>query len=247
MKSKEIFNQVLENLKMGLTINDSLEYCGCSRATYYSWMKVPKKARRLKRANLEMKRRNIKRLEGAGAKDWRASLEILSRRFPDEWGNSIKQKIDAKVDQTGDHSLLEVCGFDKEKFLKEENIETYENQVANYLEKIPEVDREFHLTGVKPSELRQQVKDDTPGPIKKEPITDEPDGPETINPVEVVHEAEPVPVMEQPEEKTEEKPEPIIKKTYLKTLTNRGPRWECNETGEKFAENPDELMEPAIG
>jgi transposase len=88
-------------LKEGLCKRDAAIMAGISEATFYRWLKEDESFEsQIEAKILEFKRSLIKNLTICAKKDGRLALEILKRRFPDEWSDKYIQPKEDKGDDT---------------------------------------------------------------------------------------------------------------------------------------------------
>ncbi len=79
--------RILEYLKDGVSKKDSAVLSGISEATLYRWVEEDDSFKsQIEASILEYKHTLVKNLVANAEKDGRLALEILSRRYPNEWG-----------------------------------------------------------------------------------------------------------------------------------------------------------------
>ncbi len=99
-KSREVRDQLLEELRAGLTITDACAQVGITRVTYYAWLEDPEwslevdAARTFPRAQMT----NVM-IQAALAGDWRPAHAYLKSVAPDEW--SERREVDLNVNNSG--------------------------------------------------------------------------------------------------------------------------------------------------
>ena len=95
-KSRQVRDQLLEELRAGLTITDACGQAGISRETFYAWLDDPEwalevdAARTFPRAQMT----NVM-IQAALAGDWRPAHAYLKSVAPDEW--SERREVDINV------------------------------------------------------------------------------------------------------------------------------------------------------
>ena len=99
-KSREVRDQLLEELRAGLTITDACAQVGITRVTYYAWLEDPEwslevdAARTFPRAQMT----NVM-IQAALAGDWRPAHAYLKSVAPDEW--SERREVELNVNNSG--------------------------------------------------------------------------------------------------------------------------------------------------
>ena len=99
-KSREVRDQLLEELSSGLTITDACAQVGIPRVTYYAWLEDPEwslevdAARTFPRAQMT----NVM-IQAALAGDWRPAHAYLKSVAPDEW--SERREVELNVNNSG--------------------------------------------------------------------------------------------------------------------------------------------------
>lgn len=92
--TKETVKEICDNLKLGLTIKDVCEYVGINPDTFFDWQKnKPDFSDRIKRAQMECKRRCISIIHRASINSWQASAWWLERRHADEYQMKNKTEL----------------------------------------------------------------------------------------------------------------------------------------------------------
>ena len=98
-KTKQHRDELLENLRSGMSIVAACALSGVSRSTYYNWVKSDQEWAEEAEAAIRFGEAvQVARISQAGSDDWRAAAWLLERRFPNEWGP--KQEIG--ITQTND-------------------------------------------------------------------------------------------------------------------------------------------------
>jgi hypothetical protein len=99
MKTREDREELLTNLREGMSIQAACALSGISRATYYMWMEKDEEwAEEVEFAKRFAEPVLLSRIKSCAAErgEWRAYAWILERRWPQEWGP--KQEIE--INQT---------------------------------------------------------------------------------------------------------------------------------------------------
>ena len=99
MKTREDREELLTNLREGMSIQAACALSGISRATYYMWMEKDEEwAEEVEFAKRFAEPVLLSRIKSCAAErgEWRAYAWILERRWPNEWGP--KQEIE--INQT---------------------------------------------------------------------------------------------------------------------------------------------------
>lgn len=105
---------ILDALRKGHTLTTAAAFAGITRQTLYNWLqrgeKAPegnygKFAMEVAQASAEAADVAINSVTGAFPDDWRAAMEFLSRRFPDEWGKRERHEVSGP---TGEPIRIEV-------------------------------------------------------------------------------------------------------------------------------------------
>jgi hypothetical protein len=99
MKTREDREELLTNLREGMSIQAACALSGISRATYYMWLdKDEEWAEEVEFAKRFAEPVLLSRIKSCAAErgEWRAYAWILERRWPQEWGP--KQEIE--INQT---------------------------------------------------------------------------------------------------------------------------------------------------
>lgn len=90
---EKIVEEICKSIEVGHTQKDAAELAGVDESTFYEWKKTKSKfSKSLRRAQKRYKDKLLKLLHGAATakQDARTALEILARRYPDEWGERLK-------------------------------------------------------------------------------------------------------------------------------------------------------------
>lgn len=85
-KKEKVKLGIYDYLKGGMSKKDSAVMSGISEATFYRWIDEDESFESLVEANiLKYKQTLIQNINRAAEKDGRLALEVLTRRFPNEW------------------------------------------------------------------------------------------------------------------------------------------------------------------
>ena len=99
MKTREDREELLTNLREGMSIQAACALSGISRPTYYMWLKDDEEwAEEVEHAKRFAEPVLLSKIKSCAAErgEWRAYAWILERRWPNEWGP--KQEIE--INQT---------------------------------------------------------------------------------------------------------------------------------------------------
>ena len=100
--SDEVTRKVIKALKQGVSIKGACGYAGISTTTYYEWLRVHEDFRRaVDETQYYVEQKALKELRSLAKDNWRVWTWLLERRFPDQWGNKIEQKIDVNAHADG--------------------------------------------------------------------------------------------------------------------------------------------------
>jgi len=98
--NEEIVKEICESIEVGHTQKDAAVLAGISERVFYNWRNgigIDKEQKlhllqSLRLAHRHYKDKLLKLLHGAATakQDARTALEILARRYPDEWGERLK-------------------------------------------------------------------------------------------------------------------------------------------------------------
>lgn len=99
----EIVKEICTSIEVGHTQKDAAILAGISEKTFYNWrngISIDKEQKlqllqSLRLAHRRYKDKLLKLLHGAATskQDARTALEILARRYPDEWGERLKMEM----------------------------------------------------------------------------------------------------------------------------------------------------------
>jgi hypothetical protein len=103
-KTKETRQELIANLREGLTIKDACALAGINRSTYYSWLENGSEEwiQEIKEAESYAKAMLVQqiKIDGTAKQDWRAAAWLLERRWPEDYGP--KRELDLNVGSTSD-------------------------------------------------------------------------------------------------------------------------------------------------
>ena len=86
-KSARHREELLENLRSGMSIVAACALSSVSRTSYYNWIKQDSEWAEEAEAAIRFGEAvQVSRISQAGVDDWRAAAWLLERRFPNEWG-----------------------------------------------------------------------------------------------------------------------------------------------------------------
>jgi len=104
-KSQKHREDLLDNLRSGMSIVAACALSSVSRSSYYSWIKQdPEWAEEAEAAIRFGEAVLVSRISQAGVDDWRAAAWLLERRFPNEWGP--RQEVSLATTQDGGAALV---------------------------------------------------------------------------------------------------------------------------------------------
>ena len=90
--SKEITEELCSWIRIGNTAKDSAALCGIGESTFYEWKeKHPEFAESIKAADILCKAENIKKIQLASDKDWKASAWWLERKYKKEFAQRMEE------------------------------------------------------------------------------------------------------------------------------------------------------------
>ena len=103
-KTKKTREELLANLREGLTIKDACALAGINRCTYYSWLENGSEdwIQKVSEAESYAKAMLVQqvKIDGTAKQDWRAAAWLLERRWPEDYGP--KRELDLNVGSTTD-------------------------------------------------------------------------------------------------------------------------------------------------
>ena len=104
-KTQRHREELLENLRSGMSIVAACALASVSRSSYYNWIKDADFNEEAQAAIRFGEAVHVARISTASVDDWRASAWFLERRFPNEWGP--KQELNLQTsNQDGGASLV---------------------------------------------------------------------------------------------------------------------------------------------
>lgn len=109
-------------LKEGLCKKDAALMSGISEKTFYRWVSEDDSFdSRVEASILEYKHSLIKKINIAAEKDGRLALEVLSRRFPNEW--SVNRIVES---DNGEESIQQIAELLQDAYKKNQHLRKYE-------------------------------------------------------------------------------------------------------------------------
>lgn len=97
-QNEETKNRIYDYLKEGMLKRDAAVMAGISEATFYRWLEEDESFKSRVKANiLEYKHTLIKCVNTCAVENGRLALEILTRRFPDDW--SVNSNTDKEEEE----------------------------------------------------------------------------------------------------------------------------------------------------
>lgn len=92
--NEEIVKEICEKLANGCSKKQSAILCGIDETTFYDWVKTNSQfSQSVDRAIEEYKQKLINLVNVGSIKSPSIALEVLGRRFPDEWGEVRKLQL----------------------------------------------------------------------------------------------------------------------------------------------------------
>ncbi|MBA7635465.1 hypothetical protein ES703_43069 [subsurface metagenome] len=137
--TKELIEEICKRLRASWYAKVAAESVGISESTYYRWIERGKKASELEEKGKKVPEsekiyrefwESVRQSDAVGEgvlitailskikEDWRAALEILSRKYHERWGRRESIKVEKEV------SLKEQDSKALQEFLKEEKLLT---------------------------------------------------------------------------------------------------------------------------
>ena len=103
-KTSEDRETLLDNLRSGMSLGAACAQAGISRHTYYYWLKKSGEdgewTRDVDAALTLSEPVLISQIKAHASTDWRAAAWLLSRRFPEHWGDRRSVDLNVQRDQT---------------------------------------------------------------------------------------------------------------------------------------------------
>ena len=88
--NEELKKDILENLRIGLTIADTCDYLCIGHSTFFQWMdNIKDFADEVKKAQMDCKRRNIGIIQKKAIDTWQCAAWWLERKHKNEFGVHI--------------------------------------------------------------------------------------------------------------------------------------------------------------
>ena len=106
---KAIKEEILENIKTGMTIEAAALLAGVARSTYYGYReKDPKFAEAADQASRFAEAVFLERIKQAAMDrvDWKAWAWILEKRFPDDYGKRQELQVNTTASSDGTAEVL---------------------------------------------------------------------------------------------------------------------------------------------
>lgn len=121
-KKDETKSKIHEYLKEGLCKKDAAVMSGISEKTFYRWVSEDDSFdSHVEASILEYKHSLIKKVNIAAEKDGRLALEVLSRRFPNEW--SVNRIIES---DNGEESIQQIAELLQDTYKRNQHLRKYE-------------------------------------------------------------------------------------------------------------------------
>lgn len=97
-RTPEVEQRLLTALRAGNTIAAACRYAGITTETYGQWQRrFPAFSDAVTRAEAESEVALVAYIRAAATSDWRASLALLERRFPDTWARRERLDLDVYI------------------------------------------------------------------------------------------------------------------------------------------------------
>lgn len=91
--SDKTVDEICDYLENGLFQKDAAKLAGISETTFYDWLENKRSFRsRVEASLLKYKEKLIKNVNKGTDKEGKLALEVLARRWPDEFGEKIKHE-----------------------------------------------------------------------------------------------------------------------------------------------------------
>lgn len=98
---------ITEALTKGMTLKRALEVAGIAESTYWAWQRRAREGEEPfcsfaeavthARAKCQEELLDLIQIAAIEPKNWRAAAWILERRYPDEWGETVKHTVREEV------------------------------------------------------------------------------------------------------------------------------------------------------
>ena len=93
-KTPETIQKLVDALEMGNTHKVSCSLAGISTTKFYEWMKNDVEfADTITRAQATAEAWHVENIKNQASSDWRASVAMIERRNPEEWGKKDSLKL----------------------------------------------------------------------------------------------------------------------------------------------------------
>ena len=128
---KAIKEEIIENLKTGMTIEASAVLAGVCRTTYYNYRdRDPKFAEEADQASRWAEAICLERIKQAAMDrmDWKAWAWILEKRFPDDYGK--RQELQVKTETSSDGTAEVLSMMEQIKQLRNTTDPTEEGEAG---------------------------------------------------------------------------------------------------------------------
>ena len=128
---KAIKEEIIENLKTGMTIEASAVLAGVCRTTYYNYRdRDPKFAEEADQASRWAEAICLERIKQAAMDrmDWKAWAWILEKRFPDDYGK--RQELQVKTESSSDGTAEVLSMMEQIKQLRNTTDPTVEGEAG---------------------------------------------------------------------------------------------------------------------
>ena len=128
---KAIKEEIIENLKTGMTIEASAVLAGVCRTTYYNYRdRDPKFAEEADQASRWAEAICLERIKQAAMDrmDWKAWAWILEKRFPDDYGK--RQELQVKTESSSDGTAEVLSMMEQIKSLRNTTDPTEEGEAG---------------------------------------------------------------------------------------------------------------------
>lgn len=121
-RNKETKEKIHTYLKEGMCKKDAALMSGISEKTFYRWVSEDDSFDSCVEASiLEYKHSLIKKINIAAEKDGRLALEVLTRRFPNEWSANRIVESD-----NGEESIQQIAELLQDTYKRNQHLKKYE-------------------------------------------------------------------------------------------------------------------------
>lgn len=111
----ELLSEIVENIRIGAYVETAAAAAGLSKDTFYRWLKRGRRALdkleksgemaeedeiyahfsdAIKKAQADAEMRDVALIARAAQTTWQAAAWRLERKFPDRWGQKVRQEVD---------------------------------------------------------------------------------------------------------------------------------------------------------